>query len=85
MAGIATIASELTGRRITRTTVTDEAYRAGMVARGVPPPVVEIAMGMFLASRAREFAAVDETLERLLGRPLMSMRDVLAARLSKSG
>jgi NAD(P)H dehydrogenase (quinone) len=84
MAGIATIASELTGRRITRVTVTDEAYRAGMVARGVPQAVVEISMGMFLASRGREFAAVDPTLERLLGRPLISMRDVLAARLSTS-
>jgi NAD(P)H dehydrogenase (quinone) len=84
MAGIATIASELTGRSIRRVTVTDEAYRAGMVARGVPQAVVEIAMGMFLASRAREFAAVAPTLERLLGRPLISMRDVLATRLSKS-
>ena len=36
MSGIATIASELAGRRITRVTVTDETYRAGMVARGVP-------------------------------------------------
>ncbi len=83
MAAIATIASEFTGRPITRVTVTDDAYRAGMVARGVPQAVVEIAMGMFLASRAREFAAVDKSLEGLLGRPPISMRDVLTTRLSK--
>ena len=40
-------------------------------------------VGLFAASRKGEFAAVDPTLERLLGRPLMSLRDVLAARLSE--
>jgi hypothetical protein len=37
---------------------------------------------MFAASREREFAAVDPTLERLLGRAPMSMRHYLTARLS---
>jgi hypothetical protein len=38
-------------------------------------------VGMFVASRQGEFAAVDRTLQRLLERPLTSMRDVLAASL----
>jgi hypothetical protein len=46
-----------------------------------PSPVAHHA-GLFAASRQGEFAAVDPTLERLLGRPPMSMRDVLAASLS---
>jgi len=39
-------------------------------------------VGLFAASRNGEFAAVDPTLERLLGRPPMLMRDVLANSLS---
>jgi NAD(P)H dehydrogenase (quinone) len=80
MAGIAAIAAELSGRTIARVTVSDEQHRAAMVARGAPPVVVEIGMGMFRASRAGEFAAVDPTLERLLGRPPVSMRDFMATR-----
>ena len=34
-------------------------------------------MGLFLASRRGEFARADPTLERLLGRPTVSVRDVL--------
>ncbi len=79
LADIAAIASELTGRPITRLSVSDEEYRAGMVSRGVPEPQADMLIGMFAASRRGDFAAVDPTLERLLDRPPMSMRDVLAA------
>lgn len=79
LADIATLASELTGREITRVTVSDEDYRAGMVAHGVPAAQADMLVGLFAASRQGEFAAVDPTLERLLGRPPISMRDVLRA------
>ena len=39
-------------------------------------------VGLSPASRKGEFAAVDPTLERLLGRSPISMRDVLSARIS---
>jgi NAD(P)H dehydrogenase (quinone) len=81
LADIAAIASELTGRPITRVTVPDEEWRAGLVSHGVPEPQADMFLGLFLASRQGEFAAVDPTLERLLGRPPMSVRDVLAASL----
>jgi uncharacterized protein YbjT (DUF2867 family) len=81
LADIAAIASELAGRPITRATVTDEEYRAALVSRGVPEPQADMLVGMFVASRQGEFAAVDRTLQRLLERPLTSMRDVLAASL----
>jgi NAD(P)H dehydrogenase (quinone) len=81
LADIAAIASELTGRPVTRVTVTDEQYRAGLVSHGVPAPQADMLAGLFAASRQGEFAAVDPTLERLLGRPPLSMRDVLAASL----
>jgi NAD(P)H dehydrogenase (quinone) len=81
LAGLAAIASQLSGRRIRRVTVTDEQYRASLVTRGMPGPQADMLTGMFAASRQGEFAAVDPTLGRLLGRPPMSMRDVLAASL----
>jgi NAD(P)H dehydrogenase (quinone) len=82
LAGIAAIASALSGRPIRRVTVTDAEYRAGLVSHGVPEPMADMLVGLFAASRRGEFAAVDPTLERLLGRPPMSMRDVLRTRLS---
>jgi uncharacterized protein YbjT (DUF2867 family) len=79
LAGIAAVASEVTGRPIRRTVVSDAQYREDLVAHGVPAPA-EMLVGLFAASRNREFAAVDLTLERLLGRPPLTIRDVLAAR-----
>lgn len=78
LADLAAIASELTGREITRVTVTDDGYRAGLISHGVPERQAGMLLGLFVASRAGEFAAVDPTLERLLGRPPVSVRDVLA-------
>jgi len=81
---IAAIASEMTGRTIARSTVTDEQYREGLMSRHLPGRVAEMYVGLFAASRNGEFAAVDSTLARLLGRPPMSMRRALAAYLSEA-
>lgn len=78
---IAGIASELTGRKITRVTVSDEEWKAGLVARGVPEADAAMLLGMFAASRNGEFAAVDPALAGLLGREPAAFRDVLAATL----
>ena len=82
LAGLATIASELSGRPIRRVVVSDEQYRANLVARGLPPERADLLVGLFAASRRGDFAAVDPTLERLLGRPPVAMRDVLAEQMS---
>ncbi|MDA0167199.1 SDR family oxidoreductase [Solirubrobacter ginsenosidimutans] len=79
LADIAAVASEVTGREITRVTISDDEYRAGMVARGVPEAQADLLLGVFAASRRGEFAAVDPTLEQLLGRAPTSVRDVIAA------
>ncbi|MCW2917886.1 MAG: hypothetical protein JWN52_5954 [Actinomycetia bacterium] len=70
---VAAIASELTGKTITRVTVGDDDYRASLVEHGVPEPAVDVLLGIFAASRAHEFAAVDTTLTTLLGRPPASL------------
>ncbi len=82
LAVIAAIASGLTGRPITRITVTDKEYRANLISRGTPEAQADMFMGLFIASRQSEFAAVDPTLEILLSRPPTSMRDFLTTSLS---
>jgi uncharacterized protein YbjT (DUF2867 family) len=81
LADLAQIASEILGRPITRVVTTDDALRERLAARGMPLRVAEIALGLYVASRAGEFRAVDPTLARLLGRAPQSMKDLLAARL----
>jgi NAD(P)H dehydrogenase (quinone) len=82
-ADVAAIVSELTGQTITRITVPDNEWRAGLISRGVPESRGDLLVGIFAASRKGEFAAVNPTLEHLLGRPPLSFRDVLGARLAK--
>jgi NAD(P)H dehydrogenase (quinone) len=84
LADIAEIASELTGRRITRTVVPDDEYVAGLRAAGTPPQYADMLLTTFTAARRGEFAAVDPTLGGLLGRTPTSFRDVLAATLTRS-
>ena len=81
--GIAAIATEVTGRPITRTVVSDAQYRDDLVSHGVPEWQADVLGGLFPASRQGEFAAVDPTLERLLGRPPLTIGDVLAAQRAR--
>ncbi len=79
MAALAAIASEMTGREIKRVIVSDEAWLEAKVAEGAPKPMAEILLGAYRAARRGDFAAVDPTLQTLLGRRPQTMRDVLAA------
>jgi uncharacterized protein YbjT (DUF2867 family) len=82
-ADIAAIASELTGRRITRVTVSDDEWKDRLIAQGMPEQFASFALEIFAASRRGEFAAVDPALKQLLGREPASFRDVLAATLAR--
>ena len=77
-ADLAKIATDLFGKSIQRQTLTDEELKAKVVARGAHESIARLALGFFIASRNGEFATVDPTLEQLLGRPLTSLRDVMA-------
>ncbi|CAI6062917.1 SDR family oxidoreductase [Cohnella sp. JJ-181] len=79
LAGIAAIASELTGRPIRRVVVSDDAYRDTLVSHGVPGAQAHMLLGIFRASREGEFAGIDPTLSQLLRRSPLSVRDVLKA------
>ena len=73
------LASELTGREIRRITVSDDEYCERMIAKGTPAGAAKFMLGMFIAARRTEFAAVDPTLERLIGRKPISVRELLIA------
>lgn len=75
--------AELTGRPSRRVVVPDAEYRAGLVARGLPPERIETMLGLFAAARRGEFAATDPTLGELLGRAPETMRGVLARQLAE--
>ena len=77
LAGIAAIASEVTGRPIRRIVVSDDEFRSRLMAHGTPETEADIFLGFYTASRRGEFARVDPTLARLIDRPPMTMRDVL--------
>ena len=82
LAALAEIASNLTGRPITRMTVSDQEHRESLLSHGTPGWLADMVLGTFAASRAGEFAAVDPTLEHLLGRTPLSMRDALASHIA---
>lgn len=79
LAGVARIASEVTGRPVRRVVISDDEYRAGLVDHGVPAPAADMLVGLFEASRNGEFAAVDPTLAELLGRKPLTVQELLAA------
>ena len=77
MAELAVIASEVTGREIRHVTVSDEEWRDAKVTAGTPAAYADMLLGTFRAARRGDFAAVDPTLEALLGRRPLGMRDML--------
>ena len=81
LAEIAAIASEVTGRPIRRVVVSDEEFRSRLAASGTPDSAADLLLGIYAASRQGEFATIDPTLARLIGRPPMTLRDVLKAML----
>ena len=81
LADLAATASELLGSPVRRQILTDEELRAKMAARDLPDRAVIMTLGLYIASRNGEFAPVDPTLERLLGRPPVSMRQVMMDRI----
>jgi uncharacterized protein YbjT (DUF2867 family) len=82
MGELATIASELNPKPVRRAVVTEDELSAKLSARGLPQSVASIFLGFYRASRRGEFQAVDPTLEQLLGRKPLDMREVLRKKLT---
>ena len=82
MADLAAIASEVTGKEIRHTTVTDEEWRSAKIAAGMPEVYAEMLLGTFRAARRGDFAGTSPVLGQLLGREPVGMREVLAQQLT---
>ena len=76
-AEIAGLASEILQRNVTRIVVSEEEYRKVQLAHGYPERMVDLLASLFAATRALEFDEVDPTLERILGRKPVAMRETL--------
>ncbi|MEV6979743.1 SDR family oxidoreductase [Sphaerisporangium sp. NPDC051017] len=75
------ITSQILGRPIRRVTISDDEYRASLTSHSWPG-AADMLMGLFTASRNKEFAATDPTLPALLGRPTTPFRTVIESSLS---
>lgn len=76
------VGAQATGKAVRRVVVSDAAYRATLVASGMPAPVAEMLTGIFEASRQGAFSRTDSTLERLLGRPPIDANQALSTALA---
>lgn len=74
----AAIASDVLGKSISRTVLSDEELNAKMAARGAPESSAKMALGLYIAARDGEFATVDPALEAMLGRRPTDMRALIA-------
>lgn len=76
---LAAVVGRLTGRQVERRTLSDAAYREGLLAFGVPPAGADVLLSIFAASREGRFAAVSPALGRLLGRAPTTAEELLRA------
>jgi NAD(P)H dehydrogenase (quinone) len=65
------------GHPMRREVISEDELVAKLAARGAGP-FAKLVLGYYAASRNGEFARTDEALETLIGRPAVSMREVIA-------
>lgn len=82
-ADVAAIATELLGRPIERRVLSDDEFRAKVVAKGGTAQTAEFSLSFYRAARHGEFDLVDPTLARLIGRPPTTMRKVIERAIAR--
>ena len=78
---LARLASEITGKSISRTFISEEEMEANALRGNAPKGSIAVMLGYYRAARAGEFETVDPTLGKILGRAPESMRVFLKANL----
>ncbi|QQR38311.1 NAD(P)H-binding protein [Devosia rhizoryzae] len=81
LANLAEAAQTILGKPVVRRVLDDADMISSAEASGAPSDRIAIMMGYYRAARDREFAHVDPTLARLIGRRPQSMREFMAERL----
>lgn len=79
LAELAALGSQIQGRPVRREVISDAEFQTRLTGFGVPAARSKIMLGLFLASRAGEFASTDNTLADLLGRAPTSVRELMTA------
>lgn len=81
MADLAKLAEGIVGKPMIRTIVSEEAMKKNARSASVPEGAIDVILGYFRAARAGEFATVDPTLSRIIGRAPDTMGHFLKANL----
>ncbi|WP_303468412.1 MULTISPECIES: NAD(P)H-binding protein [unclassified Marinovum] len=81
LADLAQMASGVTGRIIKRQIINEDEMIENLGRANLPEPVKSVILGYYRAAQAGEFAMVDPTLERLLGRKPRPMQNVVKRHL----
>ncbi|WEK35078.1 MAG: SDR family oxidoreductase [Candidatus Pseudobacter hemicellulosilyticus] len=76
-AEVAEILSELAGKKIVYTAAEPAAYAELLTKAGAPEMAIQAGVGFGQAIAQGEFDFPDDTMERLLGRPAFSLREIL--------
>jgi NAD(P)H dehydrogenase (quinone) len=84
-AEIASAVGAAFGKSVAHTTLSDEQYRAGLGAAGLPAPMADVLARFQEASSAGLFDVVSHDVERLSGRPAQSPVDFIVAALKSQG
>jgi NAD(P)H dehydrogenase (quinone) len=79
VADLVPLLSRSVGAELPLVEVTDEQTLAGLVAAGLPEPVARIFTGFGIALRSGHFDVTSDAVERLTGRPPLTVEAVLAA------
>ncbi len=74
---VARVASEIGGRPVVRTVVTDDDFRKALLSRGLPDALAAMTLGIFQASRLGQFSVNDPSLTQLLGRAPTALKAFL--------
>jgi NAD(P)H dehydrogenase (quinone) len=73
------------GKSVTHTTLSDDQYRGGLAAAGLPAPMADVLARFQDASATGLFDIVTRDVERLSGRPAQSPVDFIVAALKAQG
>ena len=79
---VASALGNVSGKKVTYTPVSSDEFRKALEAKGLPPPAVSMTVGLGEAIRAGEFDAGSMQLERLLGRPPVTLEGFLRQALA---
>ena len=71
------IMSDILGKPITRREIGDEEFVSMVVQHGFTEPMAELFLSSYAAAKDGEFSKIDPTLEELLGRKPVSIKDIL--------